>query len=69
VREKYPERQKAFDEVREELMTTLLTRKRQDVQQEYIKHMMDKYNVIVHASALAGGPESESDVQTLGATK
>ncbi len=48
------ERQKSFDEVRQQVMTTLVSRKRQDVQQEYIEQMMDKYNVIIHASALAG---------------
>jgi parvulin-like peptidyl-prolyl isomerase len=69
VEEKQPERQKGFDEVRQDVMSTLLDQKRKDVQQEYIKQMMDKYNVIVHMSALAGGPESESEVPGPGAIK
>ncbi len=60
VLEKQPQRQKPFDEVRQEIMMTLSDRKRQDVQQAYIEQMMDKYNVIVHSSKLM--PErSEAD--------
>lgn len=54
------EQQKSFDEVRQQVMTTLVSRKRQDVQQEYIEKMMDKYNVVVHTSALAGTEEDET---------
>jgi len=61
VQEKQAERQKSFDEVRQEVMFTLTNQKRQDVQQDYIKQMMDKYNVIIHASALSGTKESESE--------
>ena len=60
VEEKQPERQKTFDEVRQQVMSTLLTQKRQDVQQQYITQMMDKFNVIVHTTALTGAKgESE----------
>ncbi len=52
-----PERQKSFDEVRQEAMSALLGQKRQDVQQQYIKQMMDKYNVIMHTSVFTGNPE------------
>jgi len=69
LREKYPERQKSFDEVREEVMQALSTQKRQDVQQEYIKQMMDKYNVIIHTSVLTGKGESESEEQAPGVVK
>jgi peptidyl-prolyl cis-trans isomerase C len=69
VEEKQPERQKSFDEVRQEVMSTLLDQKRKEVQQEYIKQMMDKYNVIIHTSALTGKPESESEAQAPGATE
>ncbi|MHC4642638.1 MAG: peptidylprolyl isomerase [Planctomycetota bacterium] len=55
------ERQKSFDEVGQEVMSTLLNQKRQDVQQDYIKEMMDKYNVIIHRSVLTGTNQSESD--------
>jgi parvulin-like peptidyl-prolyl isomerase len=54
------ERQKSFDEVRQQVMTTLVSKKRQDVQQEYIEQMMNKYNVIVHTSAFAGTEEDET---------
>ena len=55
------ERQKSFDEVREEVMMTLVNEKRQDVQQEYIGKMMDKYNVIIHMSSLIqGAPQTPS---------
>jgi hypothetical protein len=53
------ERQKDFDEVRQQVMSELLSQKRQDVQQDYIKQMMDKYNVIIHTSALMGTKEEE----------
>jgi len=53
------ERQKTFDEVRRQVMSELLDQKRQDVQTEYIKRMMDEYNVIVHTSALAPSGETE----------
>jgi hypothetical protein len=55
------QRQKSFDEARQDVITALLGQKRQDVQTDFIKQMMDKYNVIVHTSALEGtektGPE------------
>jgi hypothetical protein len=43
------ERQKSFDEVRQQIAQQLLSEKRQDVYQDYIKEMMDKYNVIIHS--------------------
>jgi len=46
------ERQKSFDEVRQQVMMTLTNEKSQDVQQQYLQQMMDKYNVIIHTSAL-----------------
>ncbi len=61
VDEKQPERQKSFDEVREQVMSTLLSKKREDVQREYIKAMMDKYNVVIHTSALTGAAEGDSE--------
>jgi len=56
-----PERQLQFDEVRQQAMSTLANQKRQDVQHDYIKQMMDKYNVIVHTSVLGGAQENESE--------
>jgi len=46
------ERQKSFDEVRDQVTSELVSRKSQDVQQAYIKQLMDKYNVIIHTSTL-----------------
>jgi parvulin-like peptidyl-prolyl isomerase len=59
LEEKTAERQKSFDEVRQQVMYSLTNQKRQDVQQEYIKQMMDKYNVIIHTSATAPAEPSE----------
>jgi hypothetical protein len=56
-----PKRQKSFGEVRQQVMMTLLNKKRQDVQQDYLKEMMDKYNVVIHTSALTDKEKTESD--------
>jgi len=53
------QRQKTFDEVRQQVMSELLDQKRRDVQQEYIKRIMDQYNVIIHTSALTPSSETE----------
>lgn len=53
VESKAGERQRGFDEVSQEVMMSLMNQKRQEVQQEYINQMMDKYGAIVHASAFA----------------
>ncbi|MBN2313881.1 MAG: peptidyl-prolyl cis-trans isomerase [Sedimentisphaerales bacterium] len=58
-----PERQMSFDEVRQQVMTTLANQKRQDVQRDYIKQMMDKYNVIIHTSAFGNAQENESETE------
>jgi hypothetical protein len=50
-------------------MSTLLNQKRQDVQQDYIKQMMDKYNVIIHTSALTGAAKDEAQEKPVGAAK
>ncbi len=52
VDEKHPPRQKSFDEVRQQVTMELLRRKSQDVQRDYIKEMMDRHKVVIHASAL-----------------
>jgi peptidyl-prolyl cis-trans isomerase C len=61
VREKYSERQKNFDEVRQQVITALLSQKRQDVQTDLIEQMMDKYNVIIHTSAIQNTEQDEVD--------
>ena len=58
VEQKHPERQKGFEEVREQVMQELLVRKRQEVQSDYMKEMMDKHNVIIHTSVLAPPPQT-----------
>ena len=59
VEEKTAERQKTFDEVRQQVMYALTNQTRQDVQQEYIKQMMDKYNVVIHTAAMMPAGQSE----------
>jgi hypothetical protein len=53
------QRQKTFDEVRQQVMSELLDQKRRDVQQQYIGQMMDQYNVIIHTSVFAPSGETE----------
>ncbi len=57
VDEKQPERQKTFEEVRQQVTRELLRRKSEEVQREYIKEMMDKHKVIIHTSVLAPAPQ------------
>jgi len=59
LEEKTAERQKSSDEVGQQVMYSLTNQKRQDVQQDYIKEMMDKYNVVIHTSAMAPAEPSE----------
>lgn len=61
VEEKSPPRQKGFEEVRQQVMTELLQRKRQEVQSDYVKELMDKHNVVIHTSVFA--PASQGDSQ------
>ena len=55
------ERQKSFDEVREQVMTELVSKKSRDVQSDLIEQMMNKYNVIIHTSVLGGTEEKTSE--------
>ncbi|UCE47039.1 MAG: peptidyl-prolyl cis-trans isomerase, partial [Phycisphaerales bacterium] len=64
-----PQRQKQLDEVRQQVMSMLTNQKSQDVQRDLIKQLMDKHNVIVHASALSGAGETESKETPEGSTK
>jgi peptidyl-prolyl cis-trans isomerase C len=59
VEEKHPSRQKSFDEVRQQVTMELLRQKREEVQREYIREMMDKHGVILHTSVLA--PAQQAD--------
>lgn len=60
VDERHPPRQKAFDEVRQQVTMELLRRKSEEVQRDYIKEMMDKHKVVVHTSALAPARQDSS---------
>lgn len=53
VDRKDPERQKLFDEVRQQVKQELLGQKRQEVERDYIESMRNKHNVIVHTSVFA----------------
>jgi peptidyl-prolyl cis-trans isomerase C len=66
---KESERQKTFDEVRQQVMMMLSNQKRQDVQQDYIREMMDKYNVIIHTSVLAPSKVSQPESDSSGLQK
>ncbi|MHC4756738.1 MAG: peptidylprolyl isomerase [Planctomycetota bacterium] len=58
-RENKPKRQKSFDEVRQDAAFELVSQKRREVQQDYIREMMDKYNVIIHTSAFSSEAKEE----------
>jgi hypothetical protein len=55
------DRQKSFDEVRDQVMNELVSRKSQDVQSDYIKQMINKYNVVIHTSVLGGTEEKTAE--------
>ncbi len=55
------ERQKSYEEVRDQVTSELVSRKSQDIQQSLIKQLMDKYNVIIHTSVLAPAGKIEND--------
>ncbi len=59
VEEKHPQRQLSFDEVQQQVTMQLLRQKREDVQREYIREMMDKHGVVIHSSVLA--PAQQKD--------
>lgn len=69
VDSKQAERQKSLDEVRQQVMMMLTDQKRQDVQQSYIKQMMDKYNVIIHTSVLMPSQEAPAPGASSGQPK
>ncbi len=55
-------RQKTFDEVREQVTSELINSKSKDVQQAYIKQLMDKYNIIIHTSVLTPAAQDSNDM-------
>ena len=56
-----PERQKSFDEVKEQVFQQLHRQKTSDMMETYIKGLMDKFNVVVHTSVLGGRDEGKSE--------
>jgi hypothetical protein len=57
-----PKKQKSFDEARQQVAMSLMDEKRKDVQQQYLKEMMDKYNVIIH-NAVTGTAKQDANDQ------
>jgi parvulin-like peptidyl-prolyl isomerase len=64
-----PERQKTLDEVSQQVISMLANQKRQEVQSSYLEQMMDKYNVIIHTSAMSGAGQTDPEENSAGATK
>jgi parvulin-like peptidyl-prolyl isomerase len=64
-----PQRQKTLDEVSQQVISMLANQTRQDVQSSYIEQMMDKYNVILHTSAMNDTSRTESQETSAGAPK
>jgi parvulin-like peptidyl-prolyl isomerase len=60
VDEKHPPRQKTFEEVRQQVTMELLRRKSEEVQSDYIKEMMGKHKVVIHASVLSPAQQQSS---------
>lgn len=52
VREQIAPRQKTFEEVSQEIRSSLTSQKRQEAQQRLIEPLMDKYNIILHRDAI-----------------
>ncbi len=52
VREVTGPQQKTFEEVKQEIRSTLTSQKRQEAQQRLIEPLMDKYNIILHRDAI-----------------
>jgi parvulin-like peptidyl-prolyl isomerase len=66
VDEKEQQHQKSFDEAKNDVYRTLSSQKKQEVRENLIKSLQDKYDVVVHTSALGDG--SGHDVQKRAST-
>jgi parvulin-like peptidyl-prolyl isomerase len=65
VEEKQAQRPKSFEEVQQQVAMQLLRQKREEVQRDYIKEMMDQHQVVIHASAFAPAqPETPKETQS-----
>ena len=54
-------RQKSFDEVKDQIASELINSKSMDIQQAYMKQLMDKYDVIIHTSVLTPAVQDSND--------
>jgi tetratricopeptide (TPR) repeat protein len=63
------ERQKTFDEARQQVISMIANQKRQDVQSSFLKQMMDKYNVVIHTSVITGSGQTETKENPAAAQK
>jgi peptidyl-prolyl cis-trans isomerase C len=62
VEEKQAQRQKSFEEVQQQVAMQLLRQKREEVQRDYIREMMDRHQVVIHTSAFAPAQEAPKEV-------
>ena len=60
VREREPERLRAFDEVRSEVYRALRSGKEREVQQNLLGELKERYNVVIHQNAF---PQERSDAE------
>ena len=52
--------QKSLEEVKDEIYQRLTTRKIQELQQQLIRDLMDKYNIVIHQDAILKKAEDEA---------
>lgn len=60
-KEKDKEHQLGFEEVKDRAAMELLSEKETDVRRNFISQLMDKYNVVIHSSALSGSDKNEKE--------
>lgn len=60
VRERKPEKQLAFEEVRERVHRELRSRKEQETQQQLMNRLRDEYNVVIHQSKFKAAEEGSN---------
>jgi len=63
------ERQKSFDEVRQQITSELAGQKSQDIEQQLVKQLMDKYNVVIHTSVFKNPEQNQTGESALGPVK
>ncbi|MBM3880015.1 MAG: hypothetical protein FJ387_09900 [Verrucomicrobia bacterium] len=60
VREREPERQRSFDEVRNQVFRDLRMRKEREVQEKLLTRLKERYDVVIHRSAFGGQLEPQT---------